>query len=168
MKAHLGIGVVAAPGGAVILADVFDVPKYVTVLVLHHLLAEIGAKPHIADRDAFPVQPLDREILHHHQAATVDQLAADIGQHVGELVQREVLPANRRQRQPPLAEIGNRGEQLLLIPIGDPIGPILHRPKRLRLPRRRIDHRLHRDGRHALALMIGAEIRHRDVSVSRR
>ena len=116
MKADLRIGVVAAAGGAVVLADVFHVPKYVAVLVLHHLVAEIGAEPHIGDRDAFPVEPIDREILHHHHAASVDQLAADIGQHVRELVQREVLLADLRQRQPPLAEISDRGEQLLLIP----------------------------------------------------
>src|SRR5262245_8936828 len=160
VEANLRIRVVAAARGAVIFADVLHMPKHVPVPVLHHLVAEIGAKPHIGDRNTFAVQPINWKILHHHEAAPIDQFSANIGENVLQPSKRKVIAIDVRERQPALAECFHRGKQLILIPFGDSIGPILDRPQSLGKPTCRVDDGLHRDRRYAPRPVVRAKIRH--------
>ena len=55
----------------------------VAELVLRHGLPEMRAEPDIGDGDTLAVETVEREILHHHDAAAVHQLAAHVNEHVG-------------------------------------------------------------------------------------
>ncbi len=90
MEAHLGVRHVAARMRIVVVAaQILHVAEDMAELVLRHRLAEPAAEPEIGDRRLLAVEPVEREILHHDDAAAIQELTPHIGEHVAERLERE-------------------------------------------------------------------------------
>ena len=159
MEQHFGAGHVAARVGiGVVAAEVLHVAEDVTLPVLRHGHAHVAAEPEIGDRRRLAVEAVDREVLHHHHAAAVEQLAPDVGHHLGERGEREVVAPHRLDRDALRRTAATASREFVMVARGEPVAPGRDRPEIARRPRGRIDHRLHGDGGHAPCLMEGAEV----------
>ena len=135
-------------------------------LVLRHGLAEMGAKPDIGDGGALTVEAVEREVLHHHDAAAVQQLAADVSKHVGKGTQREIALLDVDHGDAAPAHGRDRHCQFVGIAVGDLVAPGGHVLEFVGGPAGGIDHRPHRRRRLAPGGPEAAEITHVAVSVS--
>src|SRR5204863_7016462 len=69
----------------------------VAKLVLRYVTAQMRSKPQVRDRDRFAVE-VDGEVLQQHDAAAVEQLAPDVGQHSRQSPQREMPAVDAGER----------------------------------------------------------------------
>src|SRR4051794_1928045 len=110
MEANLRIGVVASSGGPVVLTEVFHVAKDVAIFVLRHLVSEISANTEIRDRSALAIEFVEREVLHHDHAATVEQLLPHVSHETSQRSKRKIRARNideRLSRRPKRMDGGN-------------------------------------------------------------
>src|SRR5882672_1936028 len=92
MEAHLGGGHVAARMRIlVVAAQILHVAENMAELVLRHGLAKPAAQTHIGNRCLLALEPVEREILHHDDAATLQELSPHIGEHLAERLKRKAL-----------------------------------------------------------------------------
>src|SRR5438132_12666968 len=93
MEAHLGTGHIAACMRITILApQILHVAKDMSELILRHGLAEPAAETDVGDRRFLAVEPVEREILHHDNAAAIQEFTLHVGEHVAERRERKALP----------------------------------------------------------------------------
>ena len=69
----------------VVATKILHMAEHVSLLVLGHGAAEIGAQSDVGDRGLLAVEPFDRKALHHHDAAPIQELAPHIREHVENL-----------------------------------------------------------------------------------
>src|SRR5215467_5846568 len=66
--------------------------KDVAKLILRHRPTEPGAEPDKGDRRFLAIEPFERKILHHDDAAAVHQLAPHVVKHLAERLEWKTLP----------------------------------------------------------------------------
>ena len=93
----------------------------VAVLVLHHRLSDVRTEAEVGDRLAGAIELLDREVLQHHDAAAVEQLAAHVAQGLAKRAKPEIFTTNAFDRNAIVAYRFGRADQLRAISIGDPV-----------------------------------------------
>src|SRR4051794_13191766 len=127
VEQHFGASHVAASVRiGVIAAEILHMTKNVPLPILRHGLPEIASQAEIGDRLLLAIEAIDRKALQHDNAATVQQLAANIPEDIRKTLERKIAAADSLDRDTTVTHGSDRGAQLIDVAIRESVAPGRH------------------------------------------